>query len=124
MPGRRVRTTAQRLWVDLGICPVRPLHTSQGVTPLTPIMGRATDPGENHDPGKDQRFTPNLTQAPRLENSLGRLDSFTRRHPNGWFRGETRCQKRPVRTAGSGGLRAYAICVVVSTLAPITDVRT
>jgi hypothetical protein len=34
-------------------------------------MGRATDPGENHDPGKDQRFTPSLTQEPRLENGLG-----------------------------------------------------
>ena len=44
-------------------------------------MGRATDPGENHDPGKDQRFTPNLTQAPRLENSLGRFDSSTHRQP-------------------------------------------
>ena len=39
-------------------------------------MGRATDPGENHDPGKDQRFTPNLTQAPRLENSLGGIRPF------------------------------------------------
>lgn len=39
-------------------------------------MGRATDPGENHDPGKDQRFTPNLTQAPRLENSLGEFWPF------------------------------------------------
>ena len=27
--------------------------TPRGVTPLTPIMGRATDPGENHDPGND-----------------------------------------------------------------------
>jgi hypothetical protein len=34
-------------------------------------MGRATDPGENHDPGKDQRFAPSLTQEPRLENGLG-----------------------------------------------------
>jgi len=34
-------------------------------------MGRATDPGENHDPGNDQRFTPSLTQEPRLENGLG-----------------------------------------------------
>jgi len=33
-------------------------------------MGRATDPGENHDPGNDQRFTPSLTQEPRLENGL------------------------------------------------------
>jgi hypothetical protein len=44
--------------------------TPRGVIPLTPIMGRATDPGENHDPGKDQRFTPSLTQTPRLENGL------------------------------------------------------
>ena len=36
-------------------------------------MGRATDPGENHDPGKDQRFTPSLTQEPRLENGLGHV---------------------------------------------------
>jgi len=37
-------------------------------------MGRATDPGENHDPGKDQRFTPSLTQEPRLENGLGQIE--------------------------------------------------
>ena len=39
-------------------------------------MGRATDPGENHDPGKDQRFTPSLTQEPRLENGLGHRYAF------------------------------------------------
>jgi hypothetical protein len=39
-------------------------------------MGRATDPGENHDPGNDQRFTPSLTQEPRLENGLGGKPSF------------------------------------------------
>ena len=39
-------------------------------------MGRATDPGENHDPGNDQRFTPSLTQEPRLENGLGGEPSF------------------------------------------------
>jgi hypothetical protein len=33
----------------------------------------------------------------------GRLDSFTRRHPNGRNRAQTRCQGQPVRTAGSGG---------------------
>src|ERR1700730_13690697 len=47
----------------------------RGVTPLTPIMGRATDPGENHDPGKGQ-FTPSLTRAPRLENGLGHEERF------------------------------------------------
>jgi hypothetical protein len=34
---------------------------------------------------------------------LGRLDSLTRRHPNGRNRAQTRCQRQPVRTAGSGG---------------------
>jgi hypothetical protein len=34
---------------------------------------------------------------------LGRLDSFTRRHPNGRNRAQTRCQGQPLRTAGSGG---------------------
>ena len=72
MPGRRVRTTAQRPWVDLGKCVRSDRFPPRGVTPLTPIMGRATDPGENHDPGNDQRFTPSLTQEPRLENGLGR----------------------------------------------------
>ena len=71
MPGRRVRTTAQRPWVDLGKCVRSDRFPPRGVTPLTPIMGRATDPGENHDPGNDQRFTPSLTQEPRLENGLG-----------------------------------------------------
>src|SRR5215471_7192188 len=69
LPGRRVRTTAQRLWVDLGMCVRSDRFTPRGVTPLTPIMGRATDPGENHDPGK-ARFTRSLTRAPQLENSL------------------------------------------------------
>lgn len=73
MPGRRVRTTAQRLWVDLGNVSRSDRFPPRGVTPLTPIMGRKTDPGENHDPGNDQRFTPSLTQAPRLENSLGQV---------------------------------------------------
>ena len=55
----------------LGPCVRSDRFPPRGVTPLTPIMGRATDPGENHDPGKDQRFTPSLTQEPRLENGLG-----------------------------------------------------
>ncbi len=55
----------------LGQCVRSDRFPPRGVTPLTPIMGRATDPGENHDPGKDQRFTPSLTQEPRLENGLG-----------------------------------------------------
>ena len=55
----------------LGQCVRSDRFPPRGVTPLTPIMGRATDPGENHDPGNDQRFTPSLTQEPRLENGLG-----------------------------------------------------
>jgi hypothetical protein len=67
LPGRRVRTTAQRPWIEWAYAR-SDRFPPRGVTPLTPIMGRATDPGENHDPGKDQRFTPSLTQEPRLEN--------------------------------------------------------
>ena len=36
------------------------------------------------------------------------LDSFTRRHPNGRIRAQTRCQRQPVRTAGSGGFLPFA----------------
>ena len=72
MPGRRVRTTAQRPWIEWAYAR-SDRFPPRGVTPLTPIMGRATDPGENHDPGKDQRFTPSLTQEPRLENGLGQI---------------------------------------------------
>ena len=75
MPGRRVRTTAQRPWIDWAYAR-SDRFPPRGVTPLTPIMGRATDPGENHDPGKDQRFTPSLTQEPRLENGLGGKVTF------------------------------------------------
>ena len=41
-------------------------------------MGRATDPGENRDPGNDDQLTlaRALTKAPRLENSLGGLQTF------------------------------------------------
>ena len=60
----------------LGQCVRSDRFPPRGVTPLTPIMGRATDPGENHDPGNDQRFTPSLTQEPRLENGLGHEDQF------------------------------------------------
>jgi hypothetical protein len=70
LPGRRVRTTAQRPWIEWAYAR-SDRFPPRGVTPLTPIMGRATDPGENHDPGKDHRFTPSLTQEPRLENGLG-----------------------------------------------------
>jgi hypothetical protein len=45
-------------------------------------MGRKTDPGENHDPGNDQHFTPSLTQASRLENSLGHFERFTPSAPS------------------------------------------
>jgi hypothetical protein len=69
LPGRRVRTTAQRPWIDWAYAR-SDRFPPRGVTPLTPIMGRKTDPGENHDPGNDQRFTPSLTQVPRLENAL------------------------------------------------------
>ena len=61
----------------LGQCVRSDRFPPRGVTPLTPIMGRATDPGENHDPGNDQRFTPSLTQEPRLE------PSFAGAHLNG-----------------------------------------
>ena len=74
MPGRRVRTTAQRPWIDWAYAR-SDRFPPRGVTPLTPIMGRATDPGENHDPGKGQ-FTPSLTRAPRLENGLGHEERF------------------------------------------------
>src|SRR5262249_43196605 len=53
-----------------GACARSDRFTPCGVTPLTPIMGRTTDPGENHDPGKEERFTPSLTWRPRLENRL------------------------------------------------------
>ena len=56
MPGRRVRTTAQRPWIDWAYAR-SDRFPPRGVTPLTPIMGRATDPGENHDPGKGQFYT-------------------------------------------------------------------
>jgi len=75
LPGRRVRTTAQRPWIDWAYAR-SDRFPPRGVTPLTPIMGRATDPGENHDPGKDQRFTPSLTQEPRLENGLRQEPPF------------------------------------------------
>ena len=55
MPGRRVRTTAQRSWIDWAYAR-SDRFPPRGVTPLTPIMGRATDPGENHDPGKGQFY--------------------------------------------------------------------
>ena len=82
MPGRRVRTTAQRPWIDWAYAR-SDRFPPRGVTPLTPIMGRATDPGENHDPGKDQRFTPSLTQEPRLENGLGGELPFAASAANG-----------------------------------------
>ena len=69
MPGRRVMATAQRLWVDpdyLGSGRFAP----RGATPLTPTMGRPTDPGENRDPGSDQHLTRILTKEPGLENAL------------------------------------------------------
>jgi hypothetical protein len=78
LPGRRVRTTAQRLWIDWAYAR-SDRFAPRGVTPLTPIMGRATDPGENHDPGKDQPFTPSLTRRPRLENSLHPLEPIIKR---------------------------------------------
>ena len=86
MPGRRVRTTAQRPWIEWAYAR-SDRFPPRGVTPLTPIMGRATDPGENHDPGKDQRFTPSLTQEPRLENGLGHLEALPLPTLNGrsWF---------------------------------------
>jgi hypothetical protein len=56
LPGRRVRTTAQRPWIDWAYAR-SDRFPPRGVTPLTPIMGRATDPGENHDPGKGQFYT-------------------------------------------------------------------
>ena len=55
LPGRRVRTTAQRSWIDWAYAR-SDRFPPRGVTPLTPIMGRATDPGENHDPGKGQFY--------------------------------------------------------------------
>jgi len=47
--------------------------TPHGVTPLTPIMGQTTDPGENHDPGNDQHARWRLTREHRLENGLAPL---------------------------------------------------
>jgi hypothetical protein len=84
LPGRRVRTTAQRPWIEWAYAR-SDRFPPRGVTPLTPIMGRATDPGENHDPGKDQRFTPSLTQEPRLENGLGQEDHFRPRRASDRF---------------------------------------
>ena len=47
---------------------------------------------------------------------LGRLHSFTGRHPNGRNRAQTRCQRQPVRTAGSGGKRSFPIWVPIEAL--------
>ena len=68
LPGRRVATTARRPWAVLADAGSG-RFTHRGVTPLTPIMGRTTDPGENRDPGSEQHSR-SLTQQPRLENSL------------------------------------------------------
>jgi len=66
LPGRRVRTTAQRPWIDWAYAR-SDRFPPRGVTPLTPIMGRATDPGENHDPGKGQFYTQLDAGAPIRE---------------------------------------------------------
>jgi hypothetical protein len=54
---------------------------------------------------------------------LGRLDSLTRRHPNGRDRAQTRCQRQPVQTAGSGGDRAFADTPSNGEVAPKASVR-
>jgi hypothetical protein len=95
LPGRRVRTTAQRPWIDWAYAR-SDRFPPRGVTPLTPIMGRATDPGENHDPGKGQ-FTPSLTRAPRLENGLGHEDQLRPPSLNGG------CRLGKATIAGIGG---------------------
>ena len=69
MPGRRVETIAKRPWVDPDY-PGSGGFAHRGVTPLTPTMGRPTDPGENRDPGSDQHLTRSLTKEPGLENGL------------------------------------------------------
>jgi len=77
LPGRRVMATAQRLWVDpdyLGSGRFAP----RGATPLTPTMGRPTDPGENRDPGSDQHLTRILTKEPGLENGLYQFSDNSR----------------------------------------------
>jgi transposase len=50
-------------------------------------MGRATDPGENRDPGNDdQHLARVLTQAPRLENSHGRIRPLDKINARDWTR--------------------------------------
>jgi hypothetical protein len=71
LPGRRVRTTAQRLWVDLGKHRIRPIHTSRRHTADT-HLGADHRPPRDDDPGNDQNARSSLTQEPLLENSLGR----------------------------------------------------
>ena len=86
MPGRRVEMTAK----SPSTAPDRKAGSGRlkhsGVTPLTPIVGRSgTDPGENHDPGRQMAVTESLTPTPRLENSSkGELDpdTPTREHPD------------------------------------------
>ena len=64
-----MKATAKSPWVDPDYLGSGRLK-HRGVTPLTPTMGRLTDPGENHEPGNDQHLTRSLTQKPRLENGL------------------------------------------------------
>ena len=69
LPGRRVAMTARRPWAVLADAGSG-RFTHRGVTPLTPIMGRTTDPGENHDPGNERHSTKQLDPgAPIRERS-------------------------------------------------------
>src|SRR4029077_9352058 len=79
LPGRRVRTTAQRPWIDWAYAR-SDRFPPRGVTPLTPIMGRATDPGENHDPGKGQFYTQLDPGAPIRERPRAKPEAAVFKH--------------------------------------------
>jgi len=75
--------TAQSPLADPGIIGSGRLK-HRGIIPLTSIMGRATDPGENHDPGRDQHLIWSLTQQPRLENGLSAANKLRLIHSWGF----------------------------------------
>ena len=78
LPGRRVAITACRPWADLANARSG-RFTHRGITPLTPMMGRTTDPGENRDPGSEQHFKELDLAAPIREQFLRILKHKTPR---------------------------------------------
>ncbi len=49
-----------------------------GTTPLTPIMGRATDPGENRDPGSERHGYYNQTSTTRPSGLNEKVPAFAK----------------------------------------------